>query len=461
MTDWYVDQGAGGTGTGLTPANAVTNLNSLTQTTSVQFGDTIWVRKNHFELHVDAANRYGANGTFNAYSHAYVNVVGWPNSGDPFYAQRTAAGISASWDSDVGLVGFDAPTLISSRATLPSFTLKEGTYFTNFVFSNSVTFIAQIGYAIDAWKPSGRRAAIGKVYFRNGVINVSQSTFSDVDEIVICTSNGAVANPIIGGVKTARKITVVASTLAASLLQMPITYIGEVHILSNSVGILARQNTVTAPEIAHIGKVYGVQPTAYSANNPAMTLEGQSTNTNYPPLYIGDYYGLGHRRFGSRGKLNFFACTSAIAAHSATPALCLFPSSQSAGTGEGQHATDDNFTGVAHQVVQATNGVPLVAYWHFYTRDCGSLDMRMIGGISLTGLSGARVQCTVANSGIRVGTVALWSGNSISAGSAWLMRAEFLPSETNTAFLTAYPPGWALANSGVCFVSPFFEVRSS
>ncbi|MEI6542141.1 MAG: hypothetical protein WCL60_01380 [Methylococcales bacterium] len=95
MTNIYFDFSATFNGNGTAPTQASSGGAAGAYNTFVgvtpNSGDSWWIRRSNSAMTL-AAVYAGALGG--------VNIIGWPISGDDFYASRPAAGISAGWDSD-------------------------------------------------------------------------------------------------------------------------------------------------------------------------------------------------------------------------------------------------------------------------------------------------------------------------------------------------------------------------
>ena len=116
MTDWFVDSGATGGATGLTPADAVIDVFSFFAANSTVYGDRVWIAKNYLHDITGNPNLYKPTAV-SANNAGKIQVIGWPNSGDPYYYSRPVEAISAGWDSHIqpaSLGQGDMPTFSTS-----------------------------------------------------------------------------------------------------------------------------------------------------------------------------------------------------------------------------------------------------------------------------------------------------------------------------------------------------------
>jgi hypothetical protein len=131
MAEWFIDHLATGTGSGDTPADAATNVQSFffaANTASLAFGDKIWVRRTHVSSVMSLAAALGRP----SWSANSLNplgwIIGWPKTGEMFFDARPSSAISAGWDSDVNSAypDINKPTISYSGTGLGNFSPAEG-----------------------------------------------------------------------------------------------------------------------------------------------------------------------------------------------------------------------------------------------------------------------------------------------------------------------------------------------
>lgn len=447
MADWFISSAGAGTKDAMSAANAGDTTMLLAVCGSAGWGDRVWVAR---DVYTDIQSFFcGRSGpTFNTFSNAMQEVIGWPSAGDYGYEERPAGAISAGWDAHVSAFpDFPYPTITNSDASGMSTAgeVRNGTHFTNFTMVASRTGTVALNWS--GLMGGGDQMRVGKMCF----LNVRPNAYINpsIDEVFWCGSLAS-AEPLPNFCK---KITVAqSSVVGGALFAGGGIHVNELRILSSSVSLLMASAAVQ--RLGRIGRIYGSFMVASALLAPETVTAGEIE------IFVDDYYSLGPRRIASSTKSQVSRGVSAT--HSGIAAT-LYNTSSYSTSALGQFQDGPSCTGYAGQWVAVNSGTPFVVRWHFMTVNPGSIEMWRDAFMHLNCAGGRFARITLANSGIRAGTPALWSGNSTTAGSAWLGYASFLPTETGTAFLCARAPSAPTWRSGSSFgfVSPFFEIGSA
>ena len=457
MTDFFVDSAAVGTNSGDSPTNAAWNLGSLSfgaASASVMWGDRIWVRRTYVHSVLPSVGRSG----WNVNSAPLIEIIGWPSSGDQFYAQRPASAISAGWDGDAAqYTNIPYPVAVMSRAATsgigPIPTGAVGVFMTNFALVSSV--------AISATDLGGGTAAFVGVRFGKFVLlncNVVEAD-AQVDDLTMVVSYNT--RPLIGNNAMIKKLTLAAScVLPLGVFGMP-RYVGEINNLCNSVAGYINRSTETLNQ-GYIGVVRGTV-----TNNAAGWCGAAITNGDaYSCTPVEDWYGTGPRRIGGPNGWDVSVATSATAAYSGinsagANATGLIVSSATIGTRGGADANDYNdLGGIVQQYLAVNCGMPYTIRLAFYATNANCLDGNRNAYIQARGPVSQMFRPSILDGSITVGSPARWAGSSVTAGSAYLMVASMTPTATGTLYLGARPPVSLNINSAFYYVAPFFEVTT-
>lgn len=452
MADWYIDSSATGTGSGDSPANAHTNLTSIFMTVSgPQWGDRVWVRRTN--VWPSTGQTWGRSG-FNAQSHSFIQIIGWPNSGDDFYDERPAAGVSASWDSDAGGHASDLsyPTVVFSRgSTGTGFGLRNGTYVTNYLCASSIS-LSRVTLSPDG------QAHYGNIKLLKCNLEGNDHT---VDHITVICSYGSTSTEYIGQSANIGKITITASCVLSNVIAAPV-YIGEVVNESNSIDTFLLGSNTTNGRLRNVGTVRG-----NAFLRPFAMLSPSLGGIRYPGFVVDDWYGQGPRRFAATaGAWNNGWVSSATAVYSninsiGANATFFKCESFTAGTQDtGQRAPHEDYGGIVQQFVGVSSGRPYRIRLPFYVYQANCLDSAPDAFIHIRGTNGRIQRCSIRDGQIHAGTPARWAGSSIGAGSAYLMTVVFTSTVTQTICITGRPPTAIAVRSIWGFVPPVFEVES-
>ncbi len=445
--DWYVDSAAAGTATGQLPADALISVMSL-NTTSTNWGDHIWVRKTY--LHDLGAGGTVGKASFNANSHTPVQIIGWPSAGDPWYAERPAAGTSAGWDADTGFfTGLNYPSLVtSSNNNATGWAGLAGNHWSNYVLVQSLGG----GRFNTAWWATGIRHA--NAYILNGVPAAGSVTLRNIDDLTIITST---TGNIIAHAINVRKLTIPASTVATALVAGGPTNVFDIDVIdvqTSSLGWINLPSNDGTTMRQKIGRIYGTAP--------AVGVTSGSVGDDAAwGIYIDDYYGNGPIWPTPPGQWSMSINNTMV--YSGTNATIFLANSVTGGTGGLAQSDLDRMHNAAVQIVSVTNGVPFVARMPLWTHRVSSLEAK---GLEIHLMAkGCRPKVVrpsgVGSDDIVASSSGLWTGNSTAAGSAWMATAVFVPTETGTCYLKL---GMLTTNTqSGCYYGhpPFFTVNSA
>lgn len=448
MADFYVDSAATGTGSGTSPANASINIGSLAFGAVATHGDTLWVRRTFV---VPQSGQTWSRSGFNVMSHAFIRVIGWPNTSDLHYDERPAAGISAGWDSDAGhFTGIPHPTIVISRASGGGNNVTgDGIYISNFAVVGSN---AQDNLSFDAMFGGSNNAnrRVGQVRLQR----ITPSGSIICDELVVVGSTSGI---YFGGDVRVRKITFTSSCLFG---QSPFdtvrnTRVNEINVATNSMQFFVRNNGSGIAEQRY-GRVYGQRP----VNSLAFDSQNFS-GVGYTGIAVEDWYGEGPRRFSGTGGFEMSVCLSAAAVHSGSTGTFIGVRSVSTSNNNALWQLDET-GGHAMQIVSVLSGQGYRVRWHVWMVGVASPALPIIDGmLHMAGIAGGRVvACNTFGGNFLAGTPSLWSGTSVAVGSAYQFTATFSPTNTGTCAIVGRVPVWASVRSGYVIVSPFFEVTS-
>lgn len=446
MANWYVDSAAVGTNSGDTPANAAWNITSLTfaaASAGVAPGDFVWVRRTW----CSTAGIFIGRSGWNVNSQPLMFIVGWPNSGDPYYDIRPGEARSAGWDSDAApFTNVPYPYFSSSRATSQVVLFQNnnrGFHITNFAMVASNAH-SRVGF------PQEVGQTFGKWFIWNHLFQVGEA-----DEITLCHSTNESVGVFPDDVTIGRLHVTQSCNITTGLFGNPI-FVGEVFIDCTSVNAFATRRTGLRP--ANYGVVRG---------NPFVRgdeIDGfAGSNTRYQVHHIENWFGSGPRRLAAGlGGYTTFVANSVTASYSgvnSAGASATALSVRSSGPGV-QSMIDmqmgyNTWGGAARDTYIAQSGVTYEATLPVYITRATCVDAFRLGWLQAAGAASKFERTHVIP-----GTPARWQGQSIGAGSAYLMRFQFTAFDTGTVALGGFPGVFVNPNTCYIHVAPFFEVRT-
>jgi hypothetical protein len=456
MPNWYIDKTATGTGSGDAPANAATDLRSFSAASSLNWGDYVWVRRTHFEASATAVASLGKTG-FNVQCHGVIRWLGWPSSGDPFYELRPGDARSAGWDTDAATpyAGINYPSLVHSVAPTGNagWSVLSGNNLYNFCLANSL-FNGGMSAANYAHNALSLKYNMWHLHGWPG----NQPVTSIIDMTYIGSIGFASADAFFSnGVANMKRLTMTLSCqIATGLFAMQaMCEVEEIVLTSNSVSALAHGGVQTVGYLSkHVGKIRGA---GQFVNGKTATRDsGGSGRQNH--FTVDDWFGEGPAMLETVGGISLSRATSAMAVYSGTP--CMFSSVNSTGSNDDINRASGNLSHNLHhirQLVQCLSGVSVKARFPFWAVVNSFENFEWQAFLPIAGGNGKPLN--FANSGLLPGSSGFWSGNSLAAGSAYLAYAEWLPSESGSAWLT-FRMGSIFTRSGYIATPPFFEVAS-
>lgn len=435
MANWFLDHLATGTGSGESPANAFTNLNSAwtNQNTWFEYGDILWVRRTH--VSTVASTNAGRIGKFWDASSArtYSGFIGWPKSGEPFYDIRPVEAISAGWDNDTNSAypSINMPAIVSSFNNLTNgIELNEGIINANMLWHNRAGNKALVA-------SSNQYMLKTNLHYIGYLFNGANAYFHDVTITASTATHFFGSNA--GATFDAARVTLTASCFCGLSLFTENTAcaIGELVIQSNSIQSLVLQGSwINDTRRATIGTIRGTRPKTEIASRAY-----GFTTWNGNPIVVNDYYGEGPRTITANGARNYLTPSSATIRVNSQQALnCLVVNS-----GADQQFNIQKSRGIyragpvadARLFTSYENGVPLVVRVPIFV--AGSMFVNPINHLlphiaHLWGAGGgpSYVHSLTSNSGFT------WDGSSTGTGSAWVLQFSWLPTESGSSFIDIF-----------------------
>jgi hypothetical protein len=430
MTTYYVDGGAAGTADGLSPANAFVSVLSVPAADN----NWTWVRNTHREVLANASICFGNSWALEEQSKRSY-FIGWPQAGMAFYNERPAAGVSASWDSDVPttaaytLVGLKMPTLVASSRLVCGY----DTYLANFYCTQSATatmtgFFQIIGLG---FIPTTRHAVFDNIVpmFNEARITTFGNGQGYVRKVTIIASvnNTNISDSLIAQNLTADQVIISSLSQGRMLGANIINNIRIGHLVNYSssvdhlIGNGGGNDSILGEYRATIRRISGVQPYVSDA--------ASGSTDSAQPLFVDDYYGLGPRILQDSANGRFAVPSLGIAAHSGEQVVKYDVASIG--------VTNTRFYGdqyiLTNPIVRAyfntVSGTALNIKVPIYTDSTGVFSLAMGVNYGTLGCAGAGPY-SVGTNEIGAGVAGEWSGTFISGGSAYVAVFSFLPTET-------------------------------
>jgi len=426
MADWFFDPGAVGTASGSSAANAFLNCNSWfalqNSATGLLTTDRVWFRRTSQASMVPSSAQWGRQGWDLNQNIGWL--IGWPKSGEPFYEARPGDARSAGWDADVNTyVNTDINMAVWAHSgdPHPSAPLM-GVGMSNFC-------INQLGGVSRLRANSSQYIPKRNIHY----LNTGQTGMHNFDDISITTSIHIVLQtPVQGG-----RITLTASTVVnTSLFNEGVVYaINELVTTTNSYRALHAQN-INGTDEAKRSEI-----NVWRGNPPNTGLINTAqARWNSVPVIVYDCFSNGPALLQGAGwSINVNLATSAEARVNSAPMLSTLDITSQAGTGWRSHAA--RFYGAQAQLnadarafISVTSGIPVHVRWPFMTTNSIVANPATTGVPIEMIVQGPGGRTVYANS-LKAGAVSSWSGNSVSAGSAWLAEFNWTPPDTRTHFI--------------------------
>lgn len=448
--EFFVDAGAVGTGSGDTPTDAFdivghfTNASSLPS--SFDFGSRVWIRKTHEEdLYLTALGGYnarlfiGPNGQVVQMQNygARVHFIGWPNSGDPWYNNRPAAGISAGWDSDVsssvlaGSYGWNAPVLVNSHLDINDAFIPDhrvSVYNVAFRMANrsSITIHNPIYFQDDI----NQSAIFDNIYIEAGQYWDMGVVYSQMRKLTTVASYGGLNGPIFQVPINARHLIIHSLSLNQKGIFGDQMWVGKCETWSNSVAYIAARDaaggqTIPYLRTGYLGSISGIEP--HSSSITHIVYHNNIANENLK-VYCGDYFGQGPAVSNGRGSRDTFMVTSAQAMYDADRVMGMDVGSMNVldSRQNGEHYDDEPIfvrhlsvvSGQLYDVVFPFYQVHSVGDW---AEPALEVDIPFIGGGNFP---------LIGSGYVTAGSLSNWSGTYVTGGSAWQGEFSFVAGET-------------------------------
>lgn len=450
MADYFIDASAGPGGNGLSPGSAYTSLRSVVWSTSA--GDVAWLRRTHVESF--AANdlpfaNFGATG-----QHHYSAVVGWPDSLDPFFDRRPAAGISAGWDSDLpatavySVYGYKFPTLSGSNSNANSCPgYGNNTTFANICFNQ----LAPLNHM--PIRPITQRGIFSNVMicrsFSGFTGRESSAQFILVADKLIWVFSYASSDLAMMGTNDNLYIDhLVIPPQCVSDFAVPVngnagqSYIGVLENQSNSIAYLfaprGLMDTFLDPTVVRVKRAVGIEPFSGPFKRIA------NSNNRYPSHAVDDYFGRGPVAGRGGGTVNHYITRSTDAMHNGSRAIRVDVYS-AAGLSAGYNGPL-HIVPVMRKSVAVTSGTPVVFELPVYVDSTAVWSVNALTAPQMRLIAGGAQ--TVLPHTVFPGSPGLWTGSFVAGGSAWIMQYRLRASETGNVPLEVELPRISIPSSG-------------
>jgi hypothetical protein len=443
MADYFVDASQVG-GNGTLPTSAYASVLSVPWGD----GDRAWVRKSHYEV-LTNSQFLGPNFNQTNYSR-WGWVIGWPTSGDPFFTERPASGVSANWDTDVpstsvySVYGLRFPSFVSSTNAAAGMLLGNGAYLANLAFVNSGG-----GGIRQPWSEQDRFAEtvvdnIVTLYQGGPMLNFGQKNFEMRFGKVTVVLSGSATSPWQYGVFADHMVLHASCVWSGALFKGPTgkINIGLLENLSNSLdnffaGFTADNGATDASFLdCYIRRVSGIQP--YSG------AYGAPVNVGYAMIAIDDYFSQGPRIIGI-DKPNTFLCSSAQAMQNGSRVLRYDVNSIT--------TANINYKAPIHRIpaitklVLANSGSEITYRIPLYV-DSTAIFSPAAGQLRANLLARGAMPQYAVRSNVLPGSPSMWSGSFVSGGSAYLWEVKFTAQESGMVPLEIFLPPWVQTASG-------------
>ncbi len=453
--EFFVDAAAAGTGSGDTPTDAFTGLGIFTDAASLpssySFGSRVWVRKTHVEcLHLTALGGYNARlfigpdgQNVNMSSHsAKCHFVGWPSSGDPWYENRPAAGISAGWDSDVsssmtaGSYGWNYPLIVSSHNDANDAFIPEhriGVY--NMAFAMANRPVATTRLPIYFTDDINGSAVFDNIFMEAANYFDMGTVLSNIRKMTVVCSYGGANGPIMQWSCAFRHLVVHSMSVNPDAIIGDYCWIEHLETYANSIPYVGGRDVggglkIPGLRAGFIGRVTGIEPTSSDIEQFVWHNNQSAENVS---LYINDYFGKGPAYHHGEGSRTTFMTSSANAMYDGLRAMGMEVKSFNVSwSRQRTEYYDDEPVIVRH--ISVTSGQKYHVTFPFY--QAHSAHDWAVPPLEVHAPFNGGGNFPLAGSGyINAGSVSNWSGALVSGGSAWQGEFDFVAEETTTGTL--------------------------
>ncbi len=457
MADWFIDVSTN-TGNGTDPASPFSSVLSVTWGN----GDKAWVRRTHGEF-ITSSQFLGPNSTWIPSFSEWAHVIGWPNSGDPFFNTRPARGTTVGWDADnptsdaASTFGYKWPVFSNSTAnTNVGILLPRGATLANMYLVNCGNTSAHMPFVSPLANDAHRcifdhvMPVPAQIYWNAIATAATKLANVTMRCLILCSSNGTFANlryPLQYQINADMIVIHSLSQTQASICKgdAPI-YIDHLVNYSASMSYLVGRDTTAATTdmqgrpLIKIGRFSGVAP--YNG------ISAQSNGGNQSAMIaIDDYLGTGPVLPCHPGEQDAIIATSAEATFGTTRAMKLAVNSILVGFQNYNQGA--NQIAAVRKLFNVASGTALTVHVPFYVDSTAVFSLS--GGNAygaLRCLGGGTYPVTSAE--VIAGSYTPWVGSLIAGGSAWIAQMTFTPLETNSGIhFEFFPPVITQVSSGL------------
>lgn len=428
MTDYFYDNSATGTGSGDSPANAATAFEAMWSYITSVFvpGDRLWMRRSSVATFqaTNVTTQYGTP-NFNVTSSPYSWVIGWPRSGDPFFADRPGVARSAGWDTDVN-------TLYGNENLAVFHDLGSGTA----GFHNGVG-VANVHFVCVA-TPGNRTPPVRvtsspyvpkwNVRFLNYAFNTQMRSVRDC---TITTSIFSMGNNTVDW--TIDRMTLTASCVIGEIFNNNFSAsVKELVIETTSVQAWTSNLTNNTP-IPSYSVTHYVD--TVTGQKPFMDVGSHGTNVR-PPCQIrfDNYYGEGPYQITARRMPRPQIARSGSALINGQQVFNMTQCSSSANNPFNPPPVSGMYSGGharARHFITWTQSVMCRITWPFFQTGSGQLNSGSSGLIHHMQILGNRI----VEAQVVAGSGWTWTGDSTGVGSAWAATGDWIPSQSGSGFI--------------------------
>lgn len=451
--DWYVDSSAVGTLSAQAPADAHIDVFSFFAADSMQIGDRIWVAKRYFKDAPHSANLYKLT-TRGKDDAGKVQLIGWPNSGDPFYQARPAAGISAGWDAHTQASSFgqgDMFTLTNSSGASGGIDVREGQGHYNICFvdsSASATSKWGMNIGVDDGIDFDNMFFVGRA-----PKGESMYGFGRVRLVYHSAVNRPIINPV-----AIREFEVMSQSVISSLLDEDTAArldIGRLIISTSSLNYLFERTAATTNKPTSDKIIDSIR-----GNKPNLgDVEPNATREDSPiGIMVGDYYGEGPKIMSTLGETVVRVGTVSELAYSASQATLLTGSGSTTQDGYGQ----ENVALIAVRVFSPNSGDSFSVEWPVLTNQSSiqNPNLRLPHFSTMYGNSAPNFT-EISSQNIAAGSLDNWSGSLKTANSsAFILVGSFTAVNDGDVAIGLYLPPPLQGAGQVSIHSGYFGVAN-
>jgi hypothetical protein len=427
MPDWFFDPDAAGTGSGSSAADAFTNCNSWfalqNSANGLAFGDRVWFRRTSQASMTPSSAQWGRQG-WSVINNPYGWFIGWPKSGEPFYDARPGDARSAGWDLDVNTyVNTDINMAVWAHVNDP----HPSAPVTGWGIANIC--VSQISGTNRTRMNSSFYNPKRNLHF----LNVAFTAMFNFDGVSITSSQHQIMQAPVGG----GRLTLTASSVVNTAIfgEGQLYAINELVTDTNSYRAL-HANNLNGSDTARRSEI-----NVWRGNKPNQGNVSVANNRwNSTPTIIYDFFGEGPYVMCGGGWIpSHRLISSADVAVNSQPIVSAIEVSSQGGSnylvggarfyGEPYMANAD-----ARAYISVNCGIPVHVRWPIMNVHSLVVDPVIVGAPIEMIVQGPGGRTLQAHS-LTPTSVSSWSGNSVSAGSAWLAEFNWVPGATGDHFI--------------------------